>query len=225
MTRMLPIATIASLLAVSAPATALAQPAIVQTQWGQSRSGYERSFDEGYRSGLREGERDARSGRRPDFRRQDEYRRGSNSGWNIFGRNDRTSEDAFRRGFAEGYTAGYDRYRGAYGSRYPVEPRGGYDGRYGYPGGGYGYPGGGYGHPDRGRSYSPAAQRGFEDGYRDGRDDSRDRDRYEPTRKKDYRKGDDGYDKRYGSRDRYKDEYRRAFQQGYDMGYREGRYR
>lgn len=221
MNRTLPIVTIASVLFLGVPALAATQPDIVQVQWGQSRSAYQRSYDDGYRAGLREGERDARSGRRPDFRQHDEYRRGS-AGWG-WGNTNQASSDVFRRGFAEGYSAGYDRLRGSGRPGYPGYPDS--RGSYGYPGGGYAYPGGGYGSPQRGYgSYSPAAQRGFDDGYEDGRDDGRDNDRYEPTRKKNYREGDDGYNSRYGSREQYKAEYRRAFQQGYDRGYREGRY-
>ena len=234
MTRTLPIVTLASLLAVGTPTAMSAQPVVTPVQWGQTnpRGDFQRSYDDGYRSGLREGDRDARSGRRPDFRQHDEFRRGS-SGWGWGGGNAQRSTDLFRRGFAEGYQAGFDRYRGSingYGRpgypSGPYRPDGGYNGSYGYPDGSYGYPGsnGSYGYPG---SYgrSPAAQRGFEDGYRDGSNDARDNDRYEPTRKKKYREGDEGYNNRYGSRDQYKYEYRQSFQQGYDRGYREGRYR
>jgi hypothetical protein len=225
MTRTPAIVSLASLLSIGTPAVMSAQPVATAVQWGQnnSRGDYQRSYDDGYRAGLREGDRDARSGRRPDVRQHDEFRRGS-SGWGWGGGNDQRSTDVFRRGFAEGYQAGYDRYRGSangYGRPgYPDGPyrsEGGYGGSYGLPNGTYGYPGS-YGR-------SPASQRGFEDGYRDGSNDARDNDRYEPTRKKKYRDGDDGYNSRYGSRDQYRDEYRRSFQQGYDRGYREGRYR
>lgn len=205
----LPIVTLAAIL-TGAPAVVAAQPEIVHAQWGQPRSAYQRSYDDGYRAGLRGGERDARSGRRPDYRQHDEYRRGSN-GWG-WGNSNRAATDVFRRGFAEGYRAGYERLRGYGRPGYPD-----YRGSYGYPGG-YDGPRSGYGY------YSPAAQRGFDDGYKEGRKDGRDNDRYEPTRKKKYREGDDGYNSRYGSKERYKAEYRQAFQQGYERGYREGRY-
>jgi hypothetical protein len=228
MTHSLSPITLAALLIVGAP-VATAQPHGVPVQWGSSsRQVDQRNFDEGYRMGIREGERDARGNWPRDYRRHDAYRRGSsNNGWGWGGwNNGPRSDDAFRRGFAEGYLAGYDQFRGGYGGY----GRSGYPGS-GYPGGSYGRPGypdygGGYGYPGNGGyGYSPAAQRGFDDGYRDGRDDARDRDRYEPTRKRNYREGDDGYSSRYGSREQYKAEYRQAFQQGYDRGYREGRYR
>lgn len=220
MTRTFPILTIASLLTIGTPLVASSQPVLTNAQWGRSSQGgdYQRLYDNGYRTGMREGERDARSGRRRDYRQSDAFRRGSNGwGWGNSGNGD----DIFRRGFAEGYSAGYDRYRQSAG-RY---------GRPDYPSGGYGYPNDGYrsqggsGYPGGGYVQSPAAQRGFQDGLRDGSNDARDNDRYEPTRKKKYREGDEGYNSRYGSRDQYKYEYRQSFQQGYDRGYREGRYR
>jgi hypothetical protein len=215
MTRTLATLAVASLIVIGTPAASSSQPVVTRAQWGQSRGDVQRVYDNGYRSGLREGERDARSGRRRDYRQHDEFRRG-NSGWGWGNGGGSRDADVFRRGFAEGYLAGYDRFRG--------------NGGYGRPG--YGYPDGGYRpqggwDPRDGGAYgrSPASQRGFEDGYRDGRNDARDNDRYEPTRKKKYREGDEGYNNRYGSREQYKYEYRQSFQQGYDRGYREGRYR
>lgn len=218
MTRTLPIVAVAALLAIGTPTALAAQTVLTPVQWGlPGRAGDQRTYDEGYRSGMREGERDARSGRRPDPRQHDEFRRG-NSGWG-WGGNRQGAADLFRRGFAEGYQDAFYRYRsgGSYGRGYPG---GGHR-----PDAGYGYPDQGRGYPDSGYGRSPAAQRGFEDGYRDGREDARDNDRYEPIRKKGYREGDDGYNSRYGSRDQYKVEYRQGFRQGYDRGYREGRYR
>jgi hypothetical protein len=228
MIRTLPIISLASLIALGTPWASSAQPVPTPVQWGTAfpRGDYQRVYDDGYRSGVREGERDARDGRRPDYRSQGAYRRGSNgNGWGLG--NSGSSNDIFRRGFAEGYQDGYRRFRGSYGGNgYPAYPDGGYrqqDGP-GYPGG-YGYPGGSYGGYPGGAYASPAGQRGFEEGYKEGRDDARDNDRYEPTRKKKYRQADDGYNSRYGSKDRYRDAYRQAFQQGYDRGYREARYR
>jgi len=226
MRRTFSIVALASLLTVAPSlASAAPQPDIVHAQWGRAvpRDDFQRSYNDGYQRGVREGERDARTGRARDYRRHDEFRRG-NSGWGGWG-NGRGMEDAFRRGFAEGYLAGYDQMRGGRGGwGRPGYPDYGYPGN-GYPQGGYGYPGGGYGYPGGGYGYSPAAQRGYEDGLRDGRNDARDNDRYEPTRKKKYREGDEGYSSRFGSRDQYKAEYRDAFRQGYDQGYREGRWR
>ena len=95
MTRTLPIVTLASLLAVGTPTAMSAQPVVTPVQWGQAnpRGDYQRSFDDGYRSGLREGDRDARSGRRPDFRQHDEFRRGS-TGWG-WGRQQRSAQHGY----------------------------------------------------------------------------------------------------------------------------------
>ena len=128
MIRTFPIVSLASLLALGTPMASSAQPVATPVQWGQAypRGDYQRVYDNGYRSGLREGERDARSGRRPDYRSQDEYRRGSNSnGWGL-GNSNAGNADVFRRGFAEGYQAGYQRFRGSdggYGS--PAIPKAG----------------------------------------------------------------------------------------------------
>lgn len=230
-----PILTLASLLtfgpAFIPPSSAQsAAPGIVAAQWGRRavpRARVEQTYSQGYRIGVREGERDARDRRRRDYRQHSEYRRGGGHS-----RDGNALQDAYRRGFAEGYVQGYGRARGSWGRpdargypgrgypSYPSYPdRGGSRGGYGYPGdpGGYGNRGG-YG-------YSQASQRGFEHGHKEGRDDGRDNDRYDPRRHKKYREGDDGYNSRYGSRDQYKVEYRQAFQQGYDQGYREGQYR
>jgi hypothetical protein len=229
MTRTFPVITLASVLALGfvAPAPLVAQPELVQVQWGTGRAAprdqFQRAYNQGYSTGLREGEHDARDRRRRDARQHPEFRRGAR-GWGNGG----AMDDAYRRGFVEGYHAGVDRYYGSGypggGYGYPQRPQGGY----GYPGGGYGYPQrpqGGYGYPGGGYGSGYAAQRGLEDGYREGAKDARDRDRYEPTRKKRYRDGDSGYNRRYGSREQYKQEYREAFRQGYDRGYREGRWR
>ncbi len=117
MIRTFPVVSLASLLALGTPMASSAQPVATPVQWGQAypRGDYQRVYDNGYRTGLREGERDARSGRRPDYRNQDEYRRGNNSnGWGL-GNSNGSNADVFRRGFAEGYQAGYQRFRGSYG--------------------------------------------------------------------------------------------------------------
>ncbi|MCC6164629.1 MAG: hypothetical protein IT182_14865 [Acidobacteria bacterium] len=202
MNRTLPVVSLVSLLTLGTPALSLAQPVMATVQFGVARGPFQRSFDEGYRSGLRSGERDARSGRRPDFRLHADYRRGTR-GW---GHDNSAGGDAFRRGFARGYGDGYDRVRISVRPGHPSYRR---PGVVAPPRGGY--------------AYSPAAQRGFDDGYRDGRNDARDGDRYEPLRKKKYRNGDEGYSNRFGSRERYKIEYRQAFRDGYDSGYRDGR--
>jgi len=177
------------------------------------RDRFQQVYSQGYGSGVREGERDARSRRGGDYRRHNDYRRAG--GW---GDNRSGEADAFRRGFAQGYVEAYDRaLRGARGgSVYPSSPRSGYPS---YPGSGYprsGYPGG-YGYA--------GAERGFDDGYRDGQNAAHRNQRPDPVREKRYRQGDAGYSSRDGSRDQYKMDYRNAYRQGYERGYREGRWR
>jgi hypothetical protein len=199
---------------VSAAAPAAAQVRRHDGYYG-ARASY--GFDNGYRQGLSEGERDARQRQRFDYNDSNQYRR-ADRGY------DRRSGDLdgyrreFRRGFEAGYRDGYQRAgngRGGYGPYGNSGGRGNSRGGYGYPGG-YGSP---YGYA------SPAAQYGFNEGYEKGLEDLRDGDRYEPARHKWYREGDRHYNSRYGSRDAYKNEYRLAFREGYDRAFREGRYR
>lgn len=201
------------------PLPAVAQPfpsvAVHPTQWAQGRAvprdRFQQVYAQGYQTGLREAQRDARSGRRSgDPRRHQEYRRGG--GWG----NSRSGEaEAFRRGFAEGYSLGFQRATRGWGNQ-----------SRGYPGGAFpGAPGGYGGRGGYGGYYSPAADRGFEDGYREGLDAARSNRRYDPVGERRYRAGDNGYSSRFGSRDQYKQQYRSAFRQGYDRGYREARWR
>jgi len=192
------------------------------------------AYDNGYREGLKEGERDAR--RREAFNYQDErtWQRADKGYHRSFGDWPRYQQ-AFRSGYAAGYSDAYRRFA-------PNHGYGGYEDRgygrwpgdvypnsrdgYGYPGqGGYGYPGGygrqgGYGY-----GYSPAYSNGANDGYEKGREDARDRDPYDPRRHKWYRSGDHNYRSSYGPKRQYEDLYRQGFQEGYDRGYREWSYR
>jgi flagellar biosynthesis/type III secretory pathway protein FliH len=193
------------------------------------------AYDNGYREGVKEGERDARS--RNVFNYQDErtWQRADKGYHRSFGDWDRYQQ-TFRTGFAAGYSDAYRRfapdngYRGN-GGVYPNTRDGyGYPGQggYGYPGqGGYGYPGqGGYGYPSQGGyGYSPAYSNGANDGYEKGREDARDRDSYDPLRHKWYREGDHDYKSAYGPRRQYENVYREGFKEGYDRGYREWSYR
>ena len=72
---------------------------------------------------------------------------------------------------------------------------------------------------------SPAFTNGSRDGYEKGREDVGDRDPYDPARHSWYRSGDRNYRNEYGSRERYRDEYRQGFQEGYDRAFREYGYR
>jgi hypothetical protein len=209
-----------------------AAPANAQPGWGQSRGGYSvqgSAYDNGYRAGLTEGERDARDNRGLDPRRHDSYKDGDRGYDSRYG-NRGQYKQAFRDGYERGYSEGYSRYSRS-GGVYPRDRGYGYpdqrypdsrypsNGRYpSYPSDRGGYGGyGGYG------NYSPAYDKGLSDGYEKGRDDGRDGDRFDPERQKWYREGDRGYKDSYGSHDRYKMEYRDAFRQGYDRGYREAR--
>jgi hypothetical protein len=197
-------------------AFSLACAAPVSGQWGRSDSRYgygsgvnRIAYDNGFREGLKEGEKDGRS--RDPFRYQDEGDfRDADIGYRRQYGDVVRYRQLFRQGFADGYAEGYRRFNRGYG---------GY-GSYGNVGpGSYGYPAG------RGDRYLSAFEIGARDGFEKGREDVRDNDRYDPRRHKWYREGDHDYNDRYGSRDRYKDEYRRGFLSGYDRGYRDGRYR
>ena len=228
---------------------ALASPAAAQLAGGidlnrptyadEARQPYNESrrvaYDNGYREGVKEGERDARS--RNTFNYQDErtWQRADKGYHRSFGDWDRYQQ-TFRTGFAAGYSDAYRRFVPDYGYRgnggvYP-NTQGGYgypnQGGYGYPSqGGYGYPGqSGYGYPSQGRyGYGPAYSNGVNDGYEKGREDARDRDSYDPLRHKWYREGDHDYKSQYGPRPQYQNVYREGFKEGYERGYREWSYR
>jgi flagellar biosynthesis/type III secretory pathway protein FliH len=219
-------------LAVAAPARAqISGP----TAWsyGEAQQPYIESrraaYDNGYRDGVNEGERDAR--RREAFNYQDErtWQR-ADKGYNRSYGDRLRYEQSFRTGYAAGYNEGYRRLGQGYGYGNrpgPVYPNN-RDYGYGYPGqGGYGYPGqGGYGSGGNyGYARGPAYSNGVRDGYEKGREDARDRDPYELRRHKWYRDGDHDYRSAYGPRQRYEELYRQGFREGYDRGYREWTYR
>jgi hypothetical protein len=197
----------------------IAAPACATQTYGYRRAGaYERelqrrAYDNGYRDGIRAGEKDGRNGRTFSYNRHDDWRDADDGYHRDYGDRD-FYRRSFRSGFENGYSEGYNRYASSYG-RYP-------GGR--YPGNTYptypNYPSrdGGYAIPRGG--LSPASANGYRDGLEAGRNDARDRNRFDPVRSKRYREGDHDYDNRYGSRDAYKQEYRAAFQQGYEDGYR-----
>ena len=177
------------------------------------------AYDNGYRDGVKEGERDARG--RNAFNYQDErtWQRADNGYHRSFGDRERYQQ-SFRTGFAAGYSDSYRRFA----------PDRGYRGNGGvYPntGGSYGYPGqGGYGYPRQGGyGSSPAYANGANDGYEKGREDARDRDSFDPLRHKWYRDGDHDYKSSYGPRRQYENVYREGFKEGYERGYREWSYR
>jgi hypothetical protein len=198
-------------------ALTLAAPACAQSTWRSARPGYGNAsevrriaYDRGFREGVTEGERDARS--RDAFRFQDErdFQR-ADIGYDRRYGSVEQYRTLFREGFADGYADGYRRY----GSRYGNDRYG--DGRYGppYGRGGYGYPQG------RDERYLSPYDIGARDGFEKGQEDARDRDRFDPRRHEWYRDAERGYDDdRFGSRERYRDEYRRGFLVGYEQGYR-----
>jgi hypothetical protein len=223
-------------LALTAPASAQFSSRPDWTYTNEARQPYNESrriaYDNGYREGIKEGERDAR--RRDAFNYQDErtWQRGDKGYHRSFGDRQRY-EQSFRTGYAAGYSDAYRRYSPNYGygdrGGYYPNTRGGSGypgGGYGYPGGGYGSPGGGYGYPGDSRyNYGPAYSNGIRDGYEKGREDARDRDSYDVLRHKWYRDGDRDYRSSYGPRQQYENLYRQAFREGYDRGYREWSYR
>ena len=151
-------------------------------QSGQSQDAYE----SGYREGVRRGEQDGRRGRGFEVERDPSFNR----------------RDDFRRGFSDGYRAGYERFRRTV-SRQGIDR-------------------GGFGRRAPGGYQEAAAARGYSDGFEDGLNDGRRGNRYDPVGSRDYRDGDNGYSGSYGSREAYRNNYRVGFRQGYEEGYRDG---
>lgn len=168
--------------ALLSPMTAGAQPRLGDGGWqaGQTEDAYEA----GYREGVRQGERDGRRGRNVDLQRDPAFNR----------------RDDFRRGFADGYRVGYERFRSRAARQFGDAP-------------GRRAPGG---------YQEAAAARGYSDGFEAGLNDGRRGNRYDPVASRDYRDGDNGYSRSYGSRDAYRNNYRAGFRQGYEEGYRDG---
>jgi flagellar biosynthesis/type III secretory pathway protein FliH len=184
----------------------------------------QRAYDQGYRQGADEGEKDARRGDRFNYHDEREYQRADRGYHRSLGDRERYRQ-IFRDGYAAGYSAAYsriaryDRYErndgrpGAYPRQEPYAQQGGY--------GGYG----GYGRYPGGAPSSPVFDYGARDGYEKGLEDARKNRSFDPLRHSWYRSGDRHYNGRYGSREQYKNVYRQGFQRGYERGYEEGRYR
>jgi hypothetical protein len=223
-------------LALGVLGLALAAPA--RAQFGVNRPAYADeaqpyfearrvAHDNGYREGLKEGERDAR--RRDTFNYQDErtWQRADKGYHRSFGDFVRYQQ-SFRSGYGAGYADAYRRFApnygyGGYGRAVPQQ-RGypGYPGQYpSYPGSSN-YPGQYPGRSDYG--YSPAFANGTNDGYAKGLEDARDRDSYDPNRHKWFRSGDRNYRNEYGPKQQYINLYRQGFREGYDRGYRSAGY-
>ena len=225
--------------ALGLSAVALAAPARAQFPgW----NGRQAAYDNGYREGSKEGNKDARKGEYFSYQDEKSFQRADKGYHRTFGDRERYRQ-VFRNGYAAGYSDGYQRIAGNYGSygrgrgravprrpypdvddRYPNTYPNRYPNRYPntypntypnrYPDA---YPGG-YGY------YSPAFDNGRNDGYEKGMEDFRKNRSFDPLRHKWYRSGDHDYRGEYGSREQYRDIYRRGFQEGYDQGYRQGRY-
>lgn len=199
----------------AAPAQAQLSPGALLAHSADERSPYSDArrgaFDNGYREGLKEGEKDARRGDRFEFRDERAFRRGDKGYRRHYGDRERYRH-LFRSGFAEGYADAFQRLNVRSNRRWGRNDR--YRGNVGY--GRYGY---------GSRRLSPAFDRGARDGHEKGMEDARRNRSFDPVRHKWYRSAERDYRREYGSREQYRDVYRRGFQQGYDRGYREGRYR
>jgi flagellar biosynthesis/type III secretory pathway protein FliH len=193
--------------------------------YGERQSYYDAgrtAYDNGYREGLKLGEKDGRGNSRAYYQDERTFQRADKGYHREYGPLERYRQ-SFRSGFASGYSDGYQRYAsygyGTGGQRVPV-----YSDRNIRPGFPQQYPAQQY--PGRVGGYNSAAvQNGSSDGYEKGLEDARKNRSFDPLRHAWYRSGDRHYDSRFGPREQYKDVYRQAFQQGYDRGYREGRYR
>lgn len=178
-------------------ATFAAAQAVVPVQWGwQHRDDDDR---QAFRDGYRQGQWDARQGRRADWDDKCRYREND----------DRL---AFRNGYFRGYrevNAGYRRGDGD-GDEDDGYYRGD-RGRGGYGNGGYGN----YG-------FNAARQYGFQDGYNDGLGDRNNGHSFRPTHDRNYKHADRGYDPRFGNINDYRGSYRQAYEQGYQQGYNGG---
>jgi len=210
-----------TLFAMAAPAAA----AEARDQWG-SAARVAPAYNEGYTRGVRAGDEDSRRRESFNFTDESDYRRGDAGYRREYGSVDRYRDD-FRRGFADGYRAGYGRngqpgYPGSPTDRYPTDPRN--DGRVGPPPWSNGRGNAPWdGRDARGDQWrNPGFQNGVNDGYEAGLKDARARRRYDPISEGRYRGADHGYERRYGSKDAYKIDYRQGFKLGYDEGYRDG---
>jgi hypothetical protein len=176
------------------------------------------AYDNGYREGLKEGQKESRQRDGFGYRDERTYQRADKGYHREYGDRERYRQ-SFRGGYSDGYAEAYRRlgYRDGPGNR----GRGVGQGRYGQ--GGYGQ--GGYGQGGYGYSNSVAFQYGVQDGYEKGLEDIRKRRSHDILRHSWYRGGDRHYNSRYGSRQQYADLYRQGFRDGYERGFREGRYR
>lgn len=169
--------------------------AVVPVQWGWGWGQRDSDDRQAFKEGYRQGQWDARHGRRFDP---------DDSRW-------RERDD--RQAFRSGYERGFRESRGYRGDRDGDHDRDDY-GNGGYGRGGYG---GGYG-------LNAARQYGYQDGLNDGARDARTGHSNRPNQGSNYRHADRGYIPTYGNREYYKQAYREAYYNAYEQGYN-GSYR
>jgi hypothetical protein len=180
------------------------------------------AYDNGFREGLKQGEKDGRKNNVFAFQDERTFQRADKGYHREFGPLERYRQ-SFRSGYSAGYSDGYQRYgrNDRYGGYGRVDPR--RDSR------GPIYPNTYPSYPQQSPGYrgygSEAFQNGANDGFEKGAEDARKNRSYDPRRHEWYRSGDRHYNGRFGSREQYKDIYRQGFTSGYDRGYRDGRYR
>src|SRR5687768_12470031 len=139
--RRLPAAAFIAAIVTIAPACA--SPGALYRYPSGGRQVDDRAYTQGYEEGREDGERDARSGRRYDYARHDDFR-DADDGYRGYGQRN-AYRDLFRQGFIAGYDDGYRRNARRGSAGYPNT----------YPGGVYG------GRGDRGGRYaSPASENG-----------------------------------------------------------------
>ena len=182
------------------------------------------AYDNGYREGLAEGERDSRHREARTYQDNRTWQRGDKGYNRSYGDAERYRQQ-FRIGFSEGYQTGYARYSGyANGRTVPRQDVYGYPGVYGnsYPTRApdpyYGVQGP-YG--NNRYAYSAAYPNGLNDGIEKGREDARKGRSFDPLRQAWYREGTRHYKSEYGTKQQYANVYRDAFREGYERGYRE----
>src|SRR5688572_26870815 len=89
--------------------------------WGNSAAQngrYRGAYEQGFREGMQQGERDARAGRSPDLQRHGAYR-SADDGYSRRDGDRGAYQRSFRDGFAEGYRASFQRGRVADDRRRP----------------------------------------------------------------------------------------------------------
>jgi hypothetical protein len=186
-------------LAIATPAIASAQ---AMPRWSAPRS---TAYDEGYSRGRVSGAEDYRRGKHFDFTDESAYKKADLGYDSRMGKHD-VYRDDFRRGFAEGYAAGFGP-RDLRSSDVVMLPAVSDDDALARPV----------------TAMDLALATGYNDGYREGLNDGRAGHRDDPTGESRYHDGDHGYASSYGPKDFYRLRYRDAFIQGYERGFNEGR--